>query len=143
MKTRYSSLVSVKKNMMQKSERVLQSANANLNSAMMALEISYSALKNINTPTTGQISEFLSSRTLLDAQRAVIKHNQEWVEFAKNQIKHAKEKLKLDMIEFEKFNYLEVQEIKEIIKKHKIKEAKELDEIALLTFDKKLNKMEI
>ncbi|MDQ7066518.1 MAG: flagellar export protein FliJ [Sulfurimonas sp.] len=115
---------------------MLQSANANLSSALMALELSFSELQNIPSPTSGQISEFLSARTLLDSQRAIIQHNQEWAEFARNEIKNAQEKLKLDMIEYEKFNYLELEEIKKILLKQKHEEAKELDEIALMTYKK-------
>lgn len=140
MKTRYSSLVSVKKNTMQKSERALQSANAKLNSATVALEISFNELQNITTPQTGQIAEFLSSRTLLDAQRTMIKHNEEWVEFVKNEIIQAKEQLKFDMVEFEKFNYLELEEVQKVLKKIKDQEAKDLDEVALMTYDKKKNR---
>ena len=137
MKTRYTSLVSVKKNMMQKSERALQSANANLKSAMVALDLSFSELNTIKTPTAGKITEFLSSRVLLDAQRNLIKHNEEWVAFSQAEIAKAQEKLKVDMIEYEKFNYLELQEIKAELKRRKVEEAKELDEIALMTYDKK------
>ncbi|QSZ43121.1 hypothetical protein GJV85_12080 [Sulfurimonas aquatica] len=124
---------------MQKSERVLESANNNLKNAQEALESSYTQLQNIHTPKSGTISEFLSSRTLLDSQRSLIKHNEEWVDFAKNEIRAAKERLKLDMIEFEKFNYLDVQEIKMMIKLQKVKESKELDDIALITYDNKRN----
>jgi len=135
-KTRYTSLVSVKKNIMQKSERLLQSANANLNSALVALELSFTELKNIPSPTSGQISDFLSARTLLDSQRAIIQHNQEWTEFARNEIRNASAQLKLDMVEYEKFNYLELEEIKGILLKRKREEAKQLDEIALMTYKK-------
>ena len=140
MKTRYTSLVSVKKNTMQKSEQVLESANTNLNNALTALEISFNELSDISTPQTGQITEFLSIRALLDAQRAMIKNNEEWVEFAKNEILQAKKQLKVDMIEFEKFNYLELEEVKKVLNKIKIQEAKDLDEVALMTYDKKKNK---
>ena len=99
-----------------------------------------SSLKDISAPQTGQIIEFLSARTLLDAQRAMIKHNQEWVGFAKNEIREAKEQLKVDMIEFEKFNYLELEEVKKVLKKIKIQEAKDLDEVALMTYAKKKNR---
>jgi len=136
-KTRYTSLVSVKKNLMQKSERALQSANANLNSATIALELSLKSLNDIPSPTEGQISEFLSSRMLLDSQRNIIRQNEEWIDFCQHTIREAKEQLKIDMIEFEKFNYLELQEIKEILHKRKVQEAKDLDEIALMTYDKK------
>ena len=41
------------------------------------------------------------------------------------------------MIEYEKFKYLDLQEIKKIIKKQKMLEAKELDEVALMTYARK------
>ena len=137
MKTRYTSLVSVKKNIMQKSERELQSANANLNSAESAYEMSLTLLNDIHSPTSGKISDFLSSRTLLDSQRVIIAHNQEWIIFAKDEIQSAKESLKKSMIEYEKFKYLEVEGIKKILNKRKLQEAKDLDEIALMTYENK------
>lgn len=140
MKTRYTSLVGVKKNIMQKSERLLQSANANLKSAQTALELSFKSLDDIDSPKVGQISDFLSSRMLLDAQRGVIKHNEEWVVFAKEEIKRVQEELKHNMMEYEKFNYLELEEIKKVIKQQKIAEAKELDEVALMTYTNKQKK---
>jgi len=137
MKTRFSSLVTLKKSTMKKSERALQSANADLNSAYMALEISKKSLNSIDTPESGIMSDFLASRTLLNSGRELIKHNQEWAEYAKNQVSLAKEQLKLDMVEYEKFKYLDLQEIKKIIKKQKMLEAKELDEVALMTHARK------
>ena len=134
MKTRYTSLLSVKKNIMQKSERVLQSANANLNNAQIALQLSFESLDEIDSPKIGRISDFLSSRMLLDTQRSVIRHNKEWVGFAKKEIKNAKEQLKLDMMEYEKFNYLELEEVNKVLKLRKIAEAKELDEVARMTY---------
>ena len=133
MKTRFSSLVTLKKSTMKKSERVVQSANADLNSAVMALEISKNSLNTIDTPESGIMSDFLASRRLLDSGRDLIKHNQEWIKYSKNQVSLAKEQLKLDMVEYEKFKYLDLQEIKKIIKKQKMLEAKELDEVALMT----------
>jgi len=137
MKTRFSSLVKLKKTTMDKSERVVQKANADLNSASMALEISYQSIQGIAPPQSGSMKEFLASRTLLSSGRGIIEHNKEWVNFAQNQVDQAKEKLKLDMIEHEKFKYLELQEIEKHIKKLKEKEAKDLDEVALMTYDQK------
>jgi len=133
MKTRFSSLVTLKKNTMKKSERVVQSANADLNSAVMALEISKNSVNTIDTPESGMMSDFLASRRLLDSARDLIKHNKEWVTYSKTQVSLAKEQLKIDMVEYEKFKYLDLQEIKKIIKKQKMLEAKELDEVALMT----------
>jgi flagellar export protein FliJ len=141
MRTRYSSLVKLKKSTMDKSERAVSKANANLNSASIALEISYNSLNEIESPSSGTIADMLASRTLLESQRGLIQHNQEWVQFAKSQVDNAREQLKLDMIEFEKFKYLELQEMKKALKEKKIQESKDLDEIALMTFsnnDKKV-----
>ena len=122
---------------MKKSERAVQSANADLNSAVMALEISKNSLNSIDTPQSGVMNDFLASRRLLDSGRDLIKHNQEWTEYAKNQVSLVKEQLKIDMVEYEKFKYLDLQEIKKIIKKQKMLEAKELDEVALMTHARK------
>jgi hypothetical protein len=140
MKTRYSSLVTLKKSAVQASEQVLQSANATLNTATMELQLAYDLLDTIKPPQTGSISELTSSRALMESQRGVIKHNQEWIHFAKEQVSLAKVKLKADMIEYEKFHYLELEEIKKKLKEIKKQEAKDLDEVALMTYTKKNTK---
>jgi len=138
MKTRFSSLVTLKKSTMEKSEQIVQRANIDINSATIALQSAYDSLQDIHTPQTGNISELLASRTLFSSQRILIQEKQQWLEFAKKQLEIAKEQLKLDMIEFEKFKYLELEEMKKIIKAQDIKDAKDLDEIALMTFTRKL-----
>jgi flagellar biosynthesis chaperone FliJ len=139
MKTRFSSLVTLKKSTVSKSEQVVQKANANLNSATMALSLSYDLLESIDTPKQGSMADFLANRTLLSSQRGLIEQNKEWVQFSKNQAKQAKEQLKLDMIEHEKFKYLELEEIKKVLKKRKLEEAKALDEVALMTHGRNNN----
>jgi len=136
-KTRFSSLVHVKKNIMQKSERLLQKANANLHNAKKALIESLAFLQEIEPPTHGKIADFLANRALLDSQRAIIKHNEEWLTYTKTEVTQAKEQLKCDMIEYEKYKYLEYEEIQKALKQIKIKEAKDLDEIALMTYTNK------
>jgi len=133
-KSRFTPLVKIKKNSMQSSEQLLQKANVNLNSASSALELSYDSLKNVDSPQKGTMREMLANRALLDSQREIINHNKEWIAFAKNQVTQAKTQLKIDMIEYEKFKYLELQEIKAELKKMNAKEAKDLDEIALMTY---------
>ena len=141
MKTKFSSLVTVKKNSMQKSELVVQNANATLNSAHVALELSKKSLNDIEEPHSGTIGDLLASRTLLDVTRAGIVHNQAWIKYAQEQLAIAKEQLKFDIIEYEKFKYLELQEMKKILEKQKALEVKELDEVALMThMRKKLKK---
>lgn len=134
MKTRFSSLVNVKKNKMQKSERALQQANAALQNAQQALADSLSQLQEIDSPQQGQIAQLLANRTLLESQRALIRHNEDWIVFRQREVEEAKKTLKDDMIEFEKFKYLEFKEIEKLTKEMKIKEGKDLDEVALMTF---------
>lgn len=136
MKTRFTSLVKLKKSGVQKSEQALQQANINLNNAASALESSYNLLDSITTPKSGRVGDILASRALFSAQREAILHNKSWLDFAENQMRQAKEILKRDMIEYEKFNYLELQEIKQELGKRKIAEAKDLDEVALMTYKK-------
>lgn len=136
MKSRFSPLVKLKKNTMQKSEQLLQKASVNLNSATTALKISYSSLDDLELPKSGKVSQMLASRTLISSQRDIINHNKEWVAFAKNQVESAKARLKKDMMEHEKFQYLELEEIKKELKKREIKEKKELDEIALMAYNR-------
>lgn len=137
MKTRFTPLVKLKKTAMDKSEGVLQKANADLNSAKAALEKSYETLDEITSPQKGNMKDFLASRELLNSARGFVKHNQEWILYAQNQVTQAKEKLKLDIIEHEKFKYLELQEIEKELKRVKIQEMKDLDEVALMTHSKK------
>jgi len=137
LKTRFSSLVNVKKNAMQKSESAFQKAHAIFLKAKDALEHSMAELQTITPPPNGQIADFLANRTLLDAQRSLIRHNQEWVAFSKEEMQKAQERLKHDTMEYEKFKYLEFEEQKALLKAAKIKEAKELDEIALMTYSNK------
>jgi flagellar export protein FliJ len=136
MNTRFSSLVSLKKNKMEQSERLVQSANTNLNTASSQLQASYNSLAEVESPQHGTISKFLASRTLLSTARVTIKRHQEWVEFTRKQLHLAREKLKSDMMEYEKFKYLELEEIKKILVKQKRQEAKDLDEVALMTYSR-------
>ncbi|MCF6330481.1 MAG: flagellar export protein FliJ [Sulfurimonas sp.] len=138
MRTRYSPLVKLKKSTMDKSERVVQKANADLSSATIALKVSYDSLDDIKTPTTGSMNDLLASRSLFSSQRDLIDHNKGWIAFAKKQVNSAKVRLRLDMVEYEKFKYLEFQEIKKMKYEIKIKETKEMDEVALMTYDKKV-----
>ena len=137
MNTRFSALVKIKKSEMQKKERLVQRANADLNSALMALELSRNAMYDIEAPSKGFMSSFLQARTLLDSGRHLIEHNKEWAQFAQEQVYKAKEELKKSMIEYEKFNYLELEEIKKIMQAKKLEEAKSLDEVALMTHQRK------
>ncbi len=121
---------------MDKSERLVQKKNMDLTNALNALENSYEYLEGISQPSSGNITELLASRSLLSSQRGLIDNNKNWVKFAKEQLAVAQEQFKKDMIEYEKYKYLEVQEFKKHQEEIKRKESKALDEVALMTFGK-------
>lgn len=137
MKTRFTPLVKLKKTAMDKSEGLVQKANVDLSSARAALDKSYQTLNDIISPLQGNMKDFLASRELINSARNFVKHNQEWIIYAQKQVNQAKEKLKLDTIEHEKFKYLELKEIEKELKSLKIQEMKDLDEVALMTHNKK------
>jgi len=133
-------LVLVKKNQVDKSERDVQNANKELQKAKEALDESYKLLQEIKSPTSGNISQMQASRMIFNFQREKILENKKWIDFTQNQLTLATQKLKEDTIEYEKFKYLELQEKEKILKEIKIAQAKELDEIALMTFKQKEEK---
>lgn len=143
MTTRYSALVSLKKKMMQKAQRVVIVANESLQNAKSALEGSYRELENLTLPANGRVSDMVSFRALMDAQRAMIKHNEEWLRYAQKELVVANERLKSVAVEYEKFAYLEFKELELKLLEQKKREAKELDEIALIGFNQKEKRGEL
>ena len=137
MKTRFAALVKYKHSIVQTSEAELQKANVRLYKAKLELENSLKDLEKLSQPSSGNMQEFLASRSIRDAQMRLIEKNRGWVAFEEQQVKAAQEKLKSDTIEYEKYKYLEAQEIKKLQKQQAILEAKQLDEVALMTFNQK------
>lgn len=134
MQTHFTSLLSIKKNQMKKSELALIQANINLNSAKERVEESYKELSQLEQPQRGSASQIISSKMVLQAQRSIIQNNKEWLEFAMKQVDLATQQLKKDTLEFEKFTYLENEEIKKILLQQKKAESKNLDEIAIMRY---------
>ena len=137
MKTRYTPLLKVKKSELDKCERELQRANQTLHDAKSSLQEAYSLLATLELPQSGTIQEMLSTRVFVSTQREIVEEKKKWLAFASEQVLFAVEKLKLSNIEYEKFKYLDVQEMKKIVKLRTLKEVKDLDEVALMTYNKK------
>ncbi len=139
MKTRYTPLLKLKKSELDRCERELQKANQTLHNANSSLQEAYSLLATLALPQSGTIQEMLSARSFISTQREIVEDKKNWVGFAQEQVTLAIGKLKLSNIEYEKFKYLDFEELKKIIKLRTLKEAKDLDEIALMTYNKKGN----
>lgn len=137
MKTRYTPLVKIKKSDLDRSERELLQATVGLNNAESSLSEAYGTLQNLQLPQNGKIQDMLSARSFISAQRNVLEEKKKWLLFAQEQVALASSKLKISNIEYEKFQYLEVQEIKKVLKQKNIKESKDLDEIATMTYNRR------
>ena len=140
MRTQFTSLVRVKKNAVDKCEQDLLQANEAIQNAQQALEISYNELHTTTIPDSGSVSRLLQARMKLTAQRAIIDKNRQWLNYARMQAEKSREVLKASVVEYEKFKYLEAEQIRKILKKQKRELDNELDEIAIQTYGVKRRK---
>jgi flagellar biosynthesis chaperone FliJ len=137
MKTRFTSLVQIKKDALEKCELDFQQARQNMHNAKNALEQAYISLESISIPKNGTIGNILANKMIVDVRRREIQEKHKWLDFTKKEIAFLQNKLQMLHMEYEKFRYLELEEIKQILKKQKFEESKEMDEIALAGYNLK------
>jgi len=134
--SRYEPLVKLKKKSLDSAERALIGANNELASATDKLKFSYEELSRMTLPTQGSVGEFTQATAMIHAQHQTIEHYQNKVETAKYNQHQMRERYKAAMIDFEKFKYLEIQEMNARLKHLKAQEAKMLDEIGTMIYKK-------
>lgn len=133
-KSRYEPLVKLKKKSLDTAERSLINANNELTFASETLKRSYEELSQMTLPTHGSIGEFTQAAAMIHAQHQTIEYSQNRVKIAQHQQHQMRERFKAAMMDFEKFKYLEVQEMNARLKHLKAQEAKMLDEIGTMTY---------
>lgn len=136
MKSRYEPLVKLKKKALEKAEQMLMNANSDVTASDAALINAYNELSALAAPQNGTVSEFFQAQLMVQAQYREIEECRTQAERARVSQDAAREAFSLSRIEFEKFNYLEVQEIESMIAKVKYEEAKMLDEIGTMMYKK-------
>jgi flagellar export protein FliJ len=134
MKTRFTPLVKIKKNSMDKCEQDLSRAYQNKQNAQTALEAAYHELQKTTSLTQGTMHQMLQERTILDIQRNVIEEKRSWLDAASEQVVQFQGRFREAVIEYEKFKYLETKEVEAAFKKRAKSEMKSLDESALHSF---------
>jgi flagellar biosynthesis chaperone FliJ len=137
MRTRFTSLVQIKKDALEKCELDFQQARQNMHNAQNALEQAYISLESNSIPKNGTIGNILANKMIVDVRRREIQEKHKWLDFTKKEIAFLQNKLQMLHMEYEKFRYLELEEIKQILKKQKFEESKEMDEIALAGYNLK------
>lgn len=135
-KSRYEPLVKLKKKSLDSAERALISANNALTSATDNLSRAYQELSLMTLPTHGSIGEFTQASVMINAQHLTIEQCQNALQVAQQHQYQMRERFKAARIDFEKFKYLEVQEMNAHLKQLKAQEAKMLDDIGTMMYKK-------
>lgn len=134
MKTKFTPIVKFKKSELDKREERVQNLILQLRNQESRLKSEIDLLMHINQPTSGTITEYKSIQLLIHRQREIINEAIQRVEELKEALLLAKKRQQEAYVEFEKYKYLESEEVKKMLKKIKLKETKDLDEVALQAF---------
>lgn len=137
-KSRYAPLVKLKKKSLDTAERALIGANNTLSSASDKLNRAYEELSRMTLPTKGSVGEFTQATAMIHAQHQSIEECQQALQAAQQRQIQMRERFQAARIDFEKFKYLEVQEMNQHLKQLKEQEAKMLDEIGTMTYKKEV-----
>jgi len=137
-KSRYEPLVKLKKKSLDNAERALIAANNELSSASDKLSHAYESLSSMKLPLQGSVGELTQATAMIHAQHLSIERCQQSLQAAEQKQIAMRENYKKAMIDFEKFKYLEVQEMNAKIKVMKNQEDKMLDEIGTMTYKREM-----
>jgi len=118
-------------------EQAVISCHQTIDVIKKKIEASYNELRSLDIPQDGDFSIFRQIQLFKHRIQDEIGFNKYNLQMAENALIKAMQQLKTANIEHEKFKYLETNEIEKILKAQKIKEAKALDEVALMMFNKK------
>jgi len=133
-KTKFDSIVKLKKLEVDKVQRELIKQNAKIEKLNQELQNLIDELNSIEYPKNGNFSIITQIKMLQNLLLNQIKEKKNEIEIAKNQKKLLQGQLKDKELEYEKMKYLQNEEIKKYLNKLKKEEAKNMDEIALMLF---------
>jgi len=132
MKTKFDDLVKLRKNEIEKIERNIQK----INSSIKMLKEKEASLKkellSFSLPKSGTFSEINQLKQMQYLLKDEIENINSQIDILNSRKKDLLEELKKANIEYEKMKYLQNKEIKKKIKELQLKEAREMDEIAIL-----------
>lgn len=120
-------------------EKSVSSCHETISIIKKKIEDSYNELRTLEIPRSGDFSFFRQMQDLKHRIQDEIGFNKYNLQMAENALIKAMQQLKTANIEHEKFKYLETNEIEKILKAQKLQEAKNLDEVALMMFNRKNN----
>jgi flagellar export protein FliJ len=143
MKTKFSQLVKVKKRKVDEIESELLDIQNQKRRVESEIESILQEIRELKTPQNGDFAKLNLSYSYLSNFSNQKKSKEEELIKIDNQIEVIKELYKEANIEYEKIKYLDEQEIKKQLEELKIKENKDMDEIANLLHAKKIIEEEV
>jgi len=133
-KTKFDSLVKLKKVKIDEVENEVSKLNQAIFQAQEELNKIKQEFSDFQYPKVGNFSLLQQFKILQTALLNQINQQQTNLNMLENQHNHLIEKLKEVNLEYEKFKYLQGDEIKKHLNKLKEQEAKDMDEIALMLY---------
>ncbi|HDZ4932597.1 flagellar export protein FliJ [Campylobacter jejuni] len=137
MKSKYNSVIKVRKQQLDKAESNLNQAKQRQIENEKAYELSRQEYENLGVlPRSGSIAELRSNLSMAQVGREALARVKEKVELSKKEINHYQFLYQKAHLDYEKIKVLEAEEIKQKQKELAKAEEKFLDEIAISRFFK-------
>ena len=137
MRSKFTSIVKVRKQQMDKIETLLAKARLKKSELKKQLALTRQDIENTAVPTSGTISKMRIFREKLDMLRNEKLKLDESLLVQKAEVKQLQEEYKKAHIEYEKIKYLEEQDYEEWMQKLKKQEQRDLDEVSNMLFANK------
>ncbi len=132
MKTKFDSIVKIKKQQTETIERDIQKINRAILDISKKIDSMRDSLLKFSLPKSGNFSKIIQAKEMQNIIKQEIKNYEVQINTLQNRKKELLEELKKANIEYEKMKYLQGEELKKEIKKMRLKESREMDEIAIL-----------
>ncbi|MCD8212999.1 MAG: flagellar export protein FliJ [Campylobacter sp.] len=134
MKSNFSQVVRVKKQLMDKMEARLVSARLNVQKIELDLKKARDRLDEFQIPKSGNAGDLRGKLELLKMMRDELISCKERLGLAKKEVVHFEHQYKNANLEYEKMKYLEKEDFKREVKRIQRAEVLALDEFAVMKF---------
>jgi len=132
MKTKFSDILKIKKQAVEKIERNIQKINSSIQMLQNKINSLNNEFSSFSFPKEGDFRQFQQVKLMQENLINEIKNFENQIGILENRKNELMQERKKANIEYEKIKYLHELEIQKMIKEKRIKESKEMDEIAIL-----------
>jgi len=132
MKTKFDGVVKIKKQQVEKLENDIRKINKSILDLNRQIEELKTSLLSFTFPKTGTFSKIKQIKESQNIIKNQIQNLENQIVILQNRKKELLNELKKANIDYEKMKYLQNAEIKKALKEMKLKESREMDEIAIL-----------